>query len=287
MLRSLTRWSVVLVAAAVAGCDQGSDRSPSRPRSSEVVSVGKPVAPRRVNVFEGLSGAVELRALSPGPRGRPPWFAMFLLPPAGRPRDVCVATGLADSGLAKAGLGEINPICDVSVRNAATSFITAHGVPDRYGKPPTVISGVAPPEVRAVRLEGPGGSRKLPLSAHRTFLAIYAASARGRVRLISELRRGETVRTFDLPRSSRFTSAGHRSRRQGAVYNDEIGESITELSYRQLARRYGPPAVLRRERGELCAYYEVVGSPDDGWQFCFKRSGRMASAGGNSPPPAH
>ena len=44
----------------------------------------------------------------------------------------------------------------------------------------------------------------------------------------------------------------------------------------------------RREHGFRCAYYEVVGYTNDGWRFCFGRSGKMdGGAMGESPPPKH
>ncbi len=286
MLLAMTVWAF-LVAALVVGCGQGSERDPAGAGSAEpasrspaLLSVGRPVRPRRVNVF--APGAIELRVGHPGPRGGPRWFAMVLFPPPGRPRDVCVATGIVDEDP-----GEANTYCDVSVPDSATSFIAVAPIRGRSNERPALISGVAPPEVRAVYLQGPGATRRLPLSAHRAFLAVYAASARGRVRIVSKLRGGRTVRRFELPLSPRDSLPQHRHRRRGALFNDEIGKDVMLLSYRRLVRRYGPPAVLRRERGLRCAYYEIVGFANDGWRFCFTRAGRMDSASGNTPPPAH
>jgi len=207
---------------------------------------------------------------------------MVLFPPPGRPRDVCVATGLVDEDPAEA-----NTSCDLLVRGSATSFIAVAPIRGRSNDRLALISGVAPPDVRAVYLQGPGATRRLPLSAHRAFLAVYAANARGRVRIVSKLRRGRTVRRFELPLSPRASFPQHRHRRRGALFNDEIGKDVMLLAYRQLVRRYGPPAVLRRERGLRCAYYELVGFANDGWRFCFTRAGRMDSARGNTPPPPH
>ena len=282
----VTVWAF-LVVAVVVGCGQGSERDPAvagssvrASRSPELLSVGRPVRPRRVNVF--APGAIELRVGHPGTREGPGWFAMVLFPPPGRPRDVCVATGLVDEDPAEA-----DTWCDVSVPGSATSFVELARIRGRSKQSPALISGVAPPEVRAVYLQGPGATRRLPLSAHRAFLAVYAPSARGRVRIVSKLRRGRAVRRFELPLSPRHSLPQHRHRRRGALFNDEIGKDVMLLSYRQLIRRYGPPAVLRRERGLRCAYYELVGFANDGWRFCFTREGRMDSAHGNTPPPPH
>jgi hypothetical protein len=267
---------VIVLAGAVAGCGHGSGRE-SITGEPAGVSVGRPTAVQRVDTFG--TGAIELRAASPGESGRPSWFAMVLLPRGGNPRDVCIATGLIEEDAAEA-----NPSCGVAVRGAATSFIEAPGVPVRYNGSPTVISGRAPIGVRSVRLEGPGGTRRLPLSAHRAFLAVYASGVRGRVRVISAGPNGESVRSFALPLSPRFDRHPHR--RRGAVFNDDdIGKDITSRSYGQLVRRYGPPAVVRRERGLRCAYYELVGFPQDGWRFCFAPNGRIVRASANSPPP--
>lgn len=199
-----------------------------------------------------------------------------LLPRDAHPRDVCVATGVVAEGPAEA-----NTSCGVSVRGAATSFIDVAGV---GGRSHAVISGRAGKDVHTVRLEGPGGRRRLPLSAHRAFLAVYAAGVRGRARLVSEGRDRRSVRSLALPVSPRLERHPHR--RRGAVFNDEeIGPEITSRSLRQIVRRFGPPAVARRERGLHCAYYELVGFPKDGWRFCFARGGRMTHASGNSPPP--
>lgn len=274
---SVPRWFVLLGAAALAGCGQDSDRTAPAPGSTAVLSVGRPIPVQPVHTFG--RGAIELRAASPGARGRPRWFGMVLLPRGGDPRDVCVATGLVEEDPAEA-----NTSCGVSVAGAATSFVEVAGIPARHGGPPTVISGRAPKDVGGLRLEGPGGSRRLPLSAHRAFLAVYARGARGRVRLISEGRRRESVRSFELPVATQLAHREHR--RRGAVFNDDdISKDITSRSYRQVVRRFGPPALLRREHGLRCAYYELVGFPRDGWRFCFVRDGRMVRASGNSPPP--
>jgi hypothetical protein len=278
-------WSSVLVAAVVAGgCGGDSGHpDPSPPPHAAIVSIGHPVSPRFVSVLG--PGWVELRADSPAAGGRPAWRVVAMRPPRGRPRDTCVTLGPVAEDLADADTS-----CDVSAPGAGVvSFIEEPGIPDRFGPAPTLITGVAPRDVQAVRVEGVGGTHALPLSAHRAFVAVYAPGARGKIRLVSQLANGrKVVRSFTLPVPDRFyRSPHHEHRRRGAVFNDEVGEPITQLSYRQVVHRFGPPAVVRREHGLRCAYYEVVGSANDGWRFCFGPGGQMDGAQGGTPPPKH
>jgi hypothetical protein len=253
-----------LLALVVLGCDQ-SQQEPPRRSTADRVWVGQPVPPVRIR--EPASGTIEVRA----PDG---WFAAPLDRPPGRSRDACVLVGQRDEGLLEA-----DTLCDVLVRDSAASLLQ----PLVSG---AVLTGVAPPGVRAVRLVGPDGTQTLPLSPRRAFLAVFRPTARGRVRLVSEHGRGATTRSFSLPLPRRWSlRAHHRHRRPGEVFHDEIGEPIMQLSYAQLVDRFGPPAVIRREQGLRCAYYELVGFAGDGWQFCFRASGRMESAAGGRPPP--
>jgi hypothetical protein len=244
--------------------------------------VGRPIAGRFVRV--PAPGWIELRAASPAARARRVWRLVVLRPPARRSRDVCLVIALERQDLA-----DTDTRCDVWVpRSGAVSFVDMPAIPDRSGPSPMLISGVAPPGVRAVRVDGLGGSHRLPLSEHRAFLAVYAPGVRGKVRLVSERSDREIVRTFELPVPQRvYLSAHHEHRRRGAVFDDEVGEDVTSQSYRRVVRRFGPPAVIRREQGLRCAYYEIVGWASDGWRFCFARDGHMVSAEGNSPLPAH
>lgn len=228
--------------------------------------MGQPVP--TVPIEKPVSGTIELRA-SGG------WFAARLDPPPGRPRDACVLVGVREDRPLEA-----NTFCDVLGRRSATSMIH----PLVAG---AVLVGVAPREVRAVRLVGPGGTRTLPLSPRRTFLVVFRPMVEGRIRIVSELQHGATVRSFSLPLPRRWSlRLHHRGRRAGAVFNDEIGEAVMRLTYAQVVDRFGPPAAVRNERGERCAYYELVGFVNDGWQFCFTASQRMTSAAGGHPPPA-
>jgi hypothetical protein len=85
--------------------------------------------------------------------------------------------------------------------------------------------------------------------------------------------------------SDRGADAGGRQRPAGAVFNDEIGESILLLSAAQVAARFGPPATTRVVGGERCTFYAVVGRTARGWRFCFAADGRMTGASGNQPVP--
>jgi hypothetical protein len=282
----IVRLSLLVACLFAVGC--GSDSQPKpKPKPPPhkavgLVSVGRPVTPRFTR--EIGPGWDELRVRSADTDGRPVLRVVAMRQPPGRPRDFCVTHGLAAQDIAEA-----DTECDLSAPRSpgAVSFLTLAGSQDRRGRWLALVSGRAPPGVHAVRVEGVGGSHTLPLSAHRAFAAVYAGRAHGKVRLVSERSDGEIVRSFKLPLPKRgYLSAHHQYRRRGAVFGDEIGEPVASLSYRQLVRRYGPPAVVRREHGQRCAYYEVVGYANDGWQFCALPNGRL-SAAGNMPPPAH
>jgi hypothetical protein len=212
---------------------------------------------------------------------RSPGFRLVVLrAPGANARDLCVAT--APVGV---GFGEASSACDVRVPGAAAIFVRRPGIPDRLGPAPTVVAGIAPPDVVRVAISGPGGRWNLPLSRHRAFLALYAHGVRGRMRVIADRRRGGSLtRTFSLKRpTNRFPSHPHR--RRGAVFGDEVGERILARSYSNLVRHFGPPAAIHREHGERCAYYELVGDGAVGWRCCFAAGGRMISATGNQPLP--
>jgi hypothetical protein len=279
----IMRVSLLVACVFAAGCGSDSEPKPSPPhKTAGLVSVGRPITPRFTR--EIGPGWDELRAESPAAGGRPVWRVVAMRQPPGRPRDFCVTHGLAAQDIAEA-----DTECDLSAPRSpgAVSFVSVPGIPDRFGRSPTLISGVAPPGVRTVRVEGVGGSHTLPFSAHRAFVAVYAPRVHGKVRLVSERSDGDIVRSFQLPVPERvYLSSHHQYRRPGAVFGDEIGEPVATLSYPQLVRRFGPPAVIRPEHGQRCAYYEVVGDANDGWQFCVLRNGQL-SAAGNMPPPAH
>lgn len=178
------------------GCGGARGRRAAVPPTTGVpgiLSVGVPVRPRTV---WPLRGTLEVAA-SPvvgGPRS--PGFRLLLLHAAGSdPRDACAATAAVgiDSG-------DADGHCTIRVAGQLSDFTYTPGVPDRSGRAPTVVAGVSGAGVSRVELDGPGGLRTLPLSAHRAFLALFADGVRGRVRLIG-LRAGggTTVSRFSLP----------------------------------------------------------------------------------------
>jgi hypothetical protein len=262
----------------MSGCG-GDGQSPDGQQkpAARVVSIGQPVAPRPVRVQRG--GTLELKAAGVG---RSPGFRLAVLrAPGARPRDLCVAT--VALGLA---LPEANEACDVRTAGAAAVFFSQPGIPDALGPQPTVVAGIAPPDIARIRLSGPGGRRTLPLSEHRAFLALYAHSVRGHVRITADRAGGGTaVRTASLPLSRATVFPGHQNRRRGAVFSDEVGENIIGRSYPSIVRRFGRPAVVNRERGRRCTYYEVVGAGPVGWRFCFGDDGRLTTATGEQPIP--
>ena len=203
--------------------------------------------------------------------------------PGADARDLCVAT--AAIGV---GRGEANSACDVRVPGVAAVFVQQPGIPDRLGPEPTVVAGIAPPDIARIAISWPGGRWELPLSKHRAFLALYAHSIRGRVRVIAYRRGGGSfTRTFSLPLTRHVNLfPSHPHRRRGAVFNDEVGESVLQRSYTNIVRHFGPPAAVDREHGNRCAYYEVVGDDAIGWRFCFAGTGRMISAAGNQHLPS-
>jgi hypothetical protein len=159
---------------------------------------------------------------------------------------------------------------DVRVPGAPSVFVLRPGE-----GAPAVVAGIAPPGIARVRVDGPGGSRLLPLSRHRAFMAVYAVGTRGTVSVAAD---GRTVDTFVLGTRIRLP----RHRRHGAVFSDEVGEPILKRSYAQILRRFGPPAARGRHRGHRCLRYEVVGEGPGGWWFCFRGDGRMVSASHSS-----
>lgn len=58
---------------------------------------------------------------------------------------------------------------------------------------PFVLSGTVMPEVRRLTVDGPGGRHAVPISPHRSFLLVYAPSARGGATLTAVLADGSTA----------------------------------------------------------------------------------------------
>jgi hypothetical protein len=180
-------------------------------------------------------------------------------------------------------LGESTETCAVRAHDRSFVSATEPGVSDRFGASPTVIAGVAPHGVKRVVLHDSDGRRvTLALSTHRAFLALVRPRLRRRVWVISESSSGHvSTRRFSLPVPA---VQRHPVRRRGAVFNDEIGETITSRSYAQVVRRFGRPARERTEGAERCAYYEIVGR-SRAWRFCFGSRGRMVGANGGARLP--
>lgn len=253
---------VVGSAAAIAGCsDGGASAHRQAQPASHVLVVGRPITPRPARIQRG--GTLELQATGVGSPRSPGFRLAVLRTPGADPRDLCVAT--VPVGL---GVGEANTSCDVRSPGAAAVFVQQPGIPDRLGPQPTVVAGIAPPDVVRVELNGPGGHRVPPLSRHRAFLALYAHGVRGHVQLIADRATGApAVRTFSLPLSPHANLfPGHPHRRRGAVFDDEVGENIIGRSYSSVVHRFGPPAAINRKNGAKCVYYEVVGDGPVGWR---------------------
>ena len=248
------RYAVAVCAVVACGCGEAKQKVLAAP-ADPLVSVGRPVPSQRVTIPR--DGTIEL--VGAGLR------LVSLRSP--NPRDLCVATVRVGQHL-----GEYNESCGVSVPGTSYSAVSQN-----------VLVGVAGPGVVRVVLHRSGGHRTtLPLSRHRAFMAVLKLP-RGRIWVISESRAGQvSTSRFSLP--VRSLAPHHPVRRRGAVFNDEIGENILLLSYAQLVRRFGPPARVRPEGAERCAYYEVVGQRD-GWRFCFDASAKMTGASGNNRIP--
>lgn len=278
------RWRYVLALGAIvlAGCSGNTTRTASGTggaASAQLVGVGEPVPERGVEV--GSPGTLQLRAADPGRSAGPPLLATLIRPVPREPRDVCFGIYAANESPED---GDV--VCQVRGADPLISSVGEAAVPGRAALAAYVL-GQVPRTVTRVELVGPDGTRPLPLSPDRMFLAQFAPSARGQVQLVAELADGHRfARAFALPLSSaQLASSYHPSRRPGAVFNDEVGESIVGRSYRQIVRRFGAPLeTFHGASGERCAYYDVVGY-ENGWVFCFKH-GVMDSALGNQAPPA-
>jgi hypothetical protein len=236
------------------------------------LTVGQPVQARRVRSIR--RGTVELRALSPG--GSAPLRLLFFPYSRRDSRDVCLGTAFEDEDLFEA-----DEYCGV-VTDTDPWVSAFGGYPQfEHDRTPIVIAGFAPPGVASVTLRGPGGSHPLPLSIHRTFLAMYRGRVRGTATLIGKRGDGSTSRqTLKLPPRP---PPNHPRRRPGAVFNDEIGEDIVGVSRRELQGRFGPPVRVLSGGRRGCVYYELVGDIKSGWEFCIGPDERIASGAGTGP----
>jgi hypothetical protein len=188
-----------------------------------VFAVGAPVPARAVEVM-GTPGTVELRVEDPAGPASPPLFVTLGHAVAREPRDVCFGTYVANES---PGDGDL--FCQIRggeplVLTLGYGYIPRSDPVDRF----TTVWGQVNSDVDRVELIGPGAARvRLPLSAHRMFLAAFSPSARGVVRRVAQLADGSSfTHTFTLPLSHREAGAWPRLRRRGAVFNDGIGEDI-------------------------------------------------------------
>ncbi len=282
MLGSVSlRYGLVVAVVLLAGC--GGKTTPTASgtgggANAHLVAVGEPVPARAIEV--GSTGTLELRAPDPGRASGPPLRVTLIRPIPREPRDACFGVYAGNESPEDGDVG-----CQVRGPDPLVSNLGEAAVPGG-ASPATYVLGQVPSKVMRVDLIGLGGTRALPLTSSGVFLARFSSSARGPVRLVADLADGHTfVRAFVLPLSRAQLEHPHPHRRPGAVFNDEVGESIVGQSYRRIVSRFGPPLkTLNATSGERCTYYDVVGY-DNGWRFCF-RHGVMDSALGNQAAPA-
>jgi len=228
----------------------------------------------------GSGGTLELRAVEAGRSRRSSLLATLVRPVAREPRDACFGLYTANQDPVE---GDV--VCGVRRPDRFVSSLGETVIPGLPGNA-TYLLGQAPADVTQVQLVGPAGNHRLPLSAHRVFLAVLSPSARGPVELRAVFADGHSLTsTFTLPLTDHQIAGALRYRRLGAVFNDEVGENILTQSYSQVVSRFGAPlATISSTHGTRCVYYDVVGDPN-GWAFCFRHN-TMVAAQGNQTPPA-
>ena len=239
---------------ALAACGGGEGSGASSPQ----VVVGQPVAPERFATPR--PSRLQLRAANPG--GGAPILMAYVTETGMDPRDVCFAIAVQRQNPAEA-----DEHCELRDPEGGVTFFVAY-------KGTTVVAGHAGPRVTELLLGTGRATSQLPLSVHRGFLVALPASSHTRLALIARHDDG-TVHTTDvsLPAS---LEPRHAHRRAGAVFDDEVGERIVQLSETELLGRFGPPAARHGD----CLRYQVVGSPKLAWRFCFDDGGTMSSAAG-------
>jgi hypothetical protein len=230
----------------------GPDASAQTQAQTWAILDGLQVEPATISIGRPVTGEpYELEA--PPLRSSPGYRALVV--PTDAP-DRCVATVPVGQRLREA-----NRACNTG---DAALFVARYGVPARLGKPVTVVAGIAPPDAVRVDL----GAHRLPLSAHRAFLALVAG---GRPPVTVTTATGET---------RRLTT--RRRRRPGAVFDDEIGENVLLRTRAQMVARFGPPAATEG----ACDYYALVGDTRRrGWRFCYRAGGAMTGASGSQRLP--
>lgn len=180
-------WSGVVV---LAGCGGG---SPTKPRPAplrpsgtggQLVFVGEP-APARPATVSGSGGTLELRAVEAGRSRRSSLLATLVRPVAREPRDACFGLYTANQDPVE---GDV--VCGVRRPDRFVNSLGETVIPGLPGNA-TYLLGQAPADVTQMQLVGPAGNHRLPLSAHRVFLAVLSPSTRGLVevaRIVVELR---------------------------------------------------------------------------------------------------
>jgi hypothetical protein len=280
---SSRRFSLAGVAVLLAGCGATHVATPEKitPRD-QLVSVGKPLVPRSVEVM-GIPGTLELSVKDPARPTLPPVLVTLGRAVQREPRDVCFGSYVANQSPADGDVG-------CQVRGSEPLVLTLG-----YGFIPnsrplarlTTMWGQVRRGVNVVQLVGPGAVRRsVPLSTHRMFLVAFSPFARGAVQLRLKLADGTWfTHAFTLPLTHGEAGSWPRTRRRGAVFNYGIGENIVQKSYRQLIAQLGPPLkTFPKPRGVRCIYYDIVGY-ETGWTFCFKGR-QMVGAAGNQAAPA-
>jgi hypothetical protein len=179
--------AVAGVAAVGLGGSDAEDEVPAAPPIN--VMVGKPVVPADP-AGDPAEGVIELRS---GPAGDPQALEALFFTYKGGP---CLEIGssktirqypVREGGSCHAGALEDMP--------QATGAGISSGV-----DAPTVVDGMARPDVEHIEIDGPGGLVRPPLSEHRAWFVAYPATARGDVAVTAVLKGGrrETIR-FRVP----------------------------------------------------------------------------------------
>lgn len=271
---------IVVVGAALVLLGRQGHRSPASPPRDQGIAVGEPVPARSVQLPS--AGTLQLRAAAVAGSPTSAVFAMLVRPVAREPDDVCFgvyATGesaAGNIGCSVRGPGRLPTVLGEITRPNSGPLAAA-----------TYLVGQAPRGATRVELVTADGARELKLSAAHMFLVVFGNSVRGSVNLRVTAADGQQLSAaFTLPVSPHQMSAfSDRYRRPGAVFNDEIGQSIIGTSEVQIIRRFGRPlATLSSRDGERCVYYDVVGNAT-GWSLCFKHGTTVAAGGAQQAPP--
>lgn len=167
-------WAVGCAALLVA-CGSSDPPVAHRQASRALLTVGQPIAPRDA---PALHATVELM-ISPARTGEPVVRLAIHRAHGQDPRDLCTLALTRSRGR----LTTTDSQCDVRAPGEAAVFASTQADAS------TLITGIAPRDITAVTIAGPGAIRRsLPLSRHGAFLARYASGTYGRVRVIARRR---------------------------------------------------------------------------------------------------